>query len=91
MEVTYNPIRQTAIEVKDMNYKAVCDFVFGHRPMKATNPTYPRNRYFGIFIETRYGRQFARIGDFIVRTGDTDYRVFTKEEFIKTFKIEAEL
>lgn len=91
MEVTYNPIRLTAIEVKDTNYQAVCDFVFGHRPMKATNPTYPRSRYFGIFVETRYGRQLARIGDFIVRTGDTDYRVYTADEFQKTFKKEAEL
>ena len=91
LEITCNPLRLTAIEVSDTNYQSVCDFVFGHRPSKASNPTYPRNRYFGVFVETRYGRQLAHIGDYIVRTGETDYRVYTREEFMRTFKIEAEL
>lgn len=91
LEVVSNPLRLTAVEVTEKNYQAVCDFVFGHRPSKASNPTCPTNRYFGVFVETRYGRQLAHVGDFIVRTGETDYRVYTREEFMRTFKIEAEL
>ena len=87
MNVVCKPLRLTAIEVKADNYAAVCDFVVGHRPQKADNPTVARGKYFGIFVETRYGRQLAYIGDYIVRTGETDYRVYNREEFVNTFEL----
>ena len=76
-----------AIVVTDSNYKSVCDFIDGHHPQKAVNPTIPRGKYFGIFVDTFYGRQLARIGDYIVKVGGTEYRVFNNEEFIRTFDI----
>ncbi len=83
----YKPLELEAVEVTDANYRSVCDFVEGHRPQRADNPTMPRGKYFGVFIDTRYGRQLARVGDFIVRVGDREYRAFTRDEFIRTFNL----
>lgn len=87
MAIEYKPLALEAIEVTEGNYHAVCDFVIGHHPTKADNPTIPRGKYFGIFIETVYGRQLARIGDFVVKVGEREYRVFSRDEFVRTFKL----
>lgn len=83
----YKPLELEAVEVTDSNYNAICDFVNGHHPQKADNPTIPRGKYFGVFVETRYGRQLARTGDYIVKVGEKEYRAYTPEEFINTFNI----
>lgn len=83
----YKQLQGEAIVVTASNYQSVCDFVNGHKPQKADNPTYPRGSYFGVFIETRYGRQLARIGDYIVRVKEHDYRTYTTDEFNETFKV----
>jgi hypothetical protein len=83
----YKPLQVEAVEVTASNYRQICDFVDGHRPRMADNPTLPRGKYFGIFVETRYGRQLARIGDYIVKVGDREYRAFCREEFTNTFNL----
>lgn len=83
----YKVLEVEAIEVTESNYPSVCDFVEGHHPWKADNPTIPRGKYFGIFVETRCGRQLARIGDFIVKVGEREYRAYCRDEFNNTFII----
>ena len=83
----YKPLELEAVEVAESNYKGICDFVDGHHPQKADNPTIARGKFFGVFVETRYGRQLARIGDFVVKVGDREYRVFTRDEFTRTFTL----
>lgn len=83
----YQPRQVEAVILMESNYQAVCDFISGHHPQKADNPTMARGKYFGVFVETRYGRQLARIGDYIVKVGELQYRVFNPEEFRKTFTI----
>lgn len=87
MNCRYKPLQLEAIEVTESNYQRLCDFIYGHRPTKADNPTIPRGKYFGVFVETRHGRQLARVGEFIVRTGETEYRVYSREEFVETFEL----
>lgn len=83
----YKPLQLEAIEVTASNYQQVCDFVIGHHPTKADNPTIPRGKYFGVFVDSRHGRLLARLGDYIVRTGETDYRVYSREDFKETFEL----
>ena len=83
----YKQLQVEAIEVTASNYRQVCDFVDGHHPQMADNPTLPRGKYLGIFVDTRYGRQLARIGDYIVKVGSMEYRAFCREEFTKTFNL----
>lgn len=83
----YKPQQVEAVVLTESNYMNVCDFISGHHPQKADNPCIPRGKYFGVFVESRYGRQLARIGDYIVKVGELEYRVFNPEEFRKTFTI----
>ena len=83
----YQPIAVEAIRVTDCNYASVCEFIVGHHPTKAESPTMARGKYFGIFVWTRHERQLARIGEYIVKIGETAYQVYSEEEFNRTFKI----
>ena len=78
----YKPLEVEAVEVTESNFKEICDFVDGHH-----NPTMPRGRYLGVFIDTRYGRQLARIGEYVVKVGAMDYRTYTRDEFVRTFNL----
>ena len=83
----YKPLEVEAVEVTESNFKEICDFVDGHHPQMADNPTMPRGKYLGVFIETRYGRQLARLGEYVVKVGAMDYRTYTRDEFVRTFNL----
>lgn len=87
MKIKTKLLELEAIKVSSSNYHQVCEFVNGHHPTKAESPAIPRGAYFGIFVWTRHERQLARIGEYIVKTGEQSYQVYTEEELQNTFEI----
>lgn len=87
MKIRCKAVDCEAIKVTDSNFLKIREFASGTYVTKADNPSIPRGKYFGVFVRTRYGRQLAYIGDYIVKLGDGQFRVVANDEIGGLFEI----